>query len=104
MGWSSIRHYAGALSTFSHVCGWGSITDDCPHGYDVWQENFSANVAVSSAPRGGDQPLRPWHLRGFAKVYNSGSKWDKMMLATVSHLWFVALRAGHFSPESLSTK
>ena len=101
-GWSSIRHYAGQLSTFSHVCGFGSIIDVEPTGYNVWQENFSANCEVSTQPRGGDLPLRPWYLRRLIKVYGSNSAFDKMMLSTYSHLWFTALRVGHFSPESRS--
>jgi hypothetical protein len=103
-GWKSVRHYAGQLSAMSHVCGFGSIVDYDRRGYEVWRENFSANCAVSVAPRGGDIPLRPWHLRRFIKVYSSGSKFDKMMLAACSQLWFTALRVGHFSPESNATK
>ena len=103
-GWSSIRHYAGQLSTFSQVCGWGSITDVDALGYQVWQENFAANVKIRKAPRGGDKPLRPWHLRRLAAVYNSGSAWDAMWLSTWSQVWFTTLRPGHFSPQSTATK
>ena len=98
-GWNTIRHYAGQLSTFSEVCGHGSIIGQDPVGYKVWQENFSANVHVSVAPRGGDKPLYPWHVRRLAQVYSSGSPYDKMWLATFSQLWFTALRVGHFSPR-----
>lgn len=101
-GWTSIRHYAGQLSTFSEVCGYGSIVGKDPTGYGVWQENFSANVSVSTAPRGGDKPLYPWHVRRLARVFSSGSRYDKMMLATCSQLWFTALRLCHFSPKDES--
>jgi len=97
-GWSSIRHYAGQLSTFSAVCGYGSIHTQDAIGYGVWQENFSANVQVSVAPRGGDKPLYPWHVRRLARVYSSGSPYDLMWLSTFSQLWFTAFRVGHFSP------
>ena len=101
-GWNSVRHYAGQLRTFSSVCGHGDITGADTAGHDVWQTNFAANIQTSKAPRGGDIPLRPWHLRGLAQVYDSESPFDKMMLATFSLLWFTALRAGHFSPKDLS--
>eukprot|EP01043_Picozoa_sp_COSAG02_P028353 COSAG02_NODE_1714_length_11220_cov_3.198543_17_plen_113_part_01 len=83
-GWNSIRHYAGQLRTFSAVCGHGDIIGQDSAGHGVWQSNFAANITVSKAPRGGDIPLRPWHLRGLTRVYNSGSPFDKMMLATCS--------------------
>ena len=102
-GWRSIRHFAGQLRTWSMVCGYGSIVDDYDSvGFGVWQDNFAANVKIVKAPRGGDIPLRPWHLRRLALVYSSDSPFDKMMLATASLMWFTALRAGHFSPSSLS--
>lgn len=100
VGWSSIRHYAGRLITWSKVCGFGGIVGDDPTGYDVWQQNFAANVQVARRPRGGDIPLRPWHLRRLAAVYNGSGWFDKMMLSVLSLLWFTALRPGHFSPKS----
>lgn len=99
-GWSSIRHYAGQLRYFSKVCGFGDIVDSDVAGHTVWQENFSANVRVERSPRGGDSPLRPWHLRRFVLAFPGRSPYDKMMLATCSLMWFTALRAGHFSPKS----
>ena len=78
--------------------------DGDPTGYDVWQQNFSANVAVVKRPRGGDIPMRPWHLRRLALVYDSSSWFDKMMLSMLSLLWFTALRPGHFSPQSVTPK
>jgi hypothetical protein len=101
-GWNSIRHYAGQLISFSYICGHGSIVDGDTKGYTVWRENFSANIKVVRAPRGGDFPLRPWHLRRLTAAYPSSSAFDKMMLATCSLMWFTALRAGHFSPQSNS--
>ena len=103
-GWTSLRHYAGRLITWSKVCGFGGIVDGDPTGYDVWQQNFSANVAVVKRPRGGDIPMRPWHLRRLAQVYDSSSWFDKMMLSMLSLLWFTALRPGHFSPQSVTPK
>eukprot|EP01043_Picozoa_sp_COSAG02_P067665 COSAG02_NODE_10956_length_1825_cov_0.960603_1_plen_289_part_10 len=101
-GWNSIRHYAGQLRTFSAVCGHTDIISGDKVGHDVWQSNFAANIQVSKAPRGGDIPLRPWHLRRLTKVYTSESPFDKMMLATFSLMWFSALRVGHFSPKDHS--
>lgn len=103
-GWESIRHYAGALLTWSRICGHGGIVAGDPEGYEVWQQNFSANVQIFKAPRGGDIPLRPWHLRRLVLAYPSDSPFDRMMRATFSQLWFTALRPGHFSPQSTSAE
>ena len=103
-GWKSIRHFAGELLTWSRICGHGGIVDSDRTGYEVWRSNFEANVQITTAPRGGDLPLRPSLLRGLARVYTSDSAFDKLMLMVCSQLWFTALRVGHFSPQSASDR
>ena len=104
VGWRSIRHYVGWVQSFSMVCGYGTIREEDEAGFKIWKDNFKANVQISRAPRGGDLPLKPWHLRSLATVFSSGSSFDTMMLSMVSLMWFTALRPGHFSPESLQPK
>ena len=103
VGWTSIRHYASQLQTFSQVCGYGNIRDADEIGFRLWKDNFKANIRIIRSARGGDLPLKPWLLRFLGHVFSSGSPFDLLMLAVVSNMWFTALRPGHFSPESLSS-
>ena len=100
VGWTSIRHYASQVQTFSQVCGFGSIREEDERGFQLWKDNFKANIKVIRAARGGDLPLKPWLLRYLGTVFSSGSSFDLMMLAVMSNMWFTALRPGHFSPDS----
>ena len=98
-GWSSIRHFAGALLTWSNLCGHGGIVDGDPEGYAAWQKNFAANVTIIRKPKGGDLPLRPVHLRLLAQqAFCSSSPFDKRMRMACSNMWFTALRIGHLCP------
>ena len=99
-GWTSIRHFYASVRTWSIVCGHGDIVGIDKPGFDVWQKNFEANTVITTAPRGGDFPLRPYMLRGLANVYTESSPWHKLTLTVASLMWFSALRPGHFSPQS----
>jgi hypothetical protein len=98
--WSSIRHYVRSVRRWSHRLGWGDPKDEDKQYYDSVKLNFVANREVVKSARGGQEVIRPHHLRAIAMLLDPYSPDGAFWLCLLSMVWFTAVRFGNLVPKS----